>query len=118
MSQKIIQYLLHQNDEEEEESQTRYKSQATVPTLSPPEGMEPFNSYPPINPNILTSMPVHILRNDGVMRQQEVKWSEEIHYEGRTIEQHFNIFQSDKAQLRALRKGVGCATIKMRPVGD
>ena len=52
------------------------------------------------------------------MRQQEVKWSEELHYEGRTIEQHYNIYQSDKAQLRALRKGVGCATLKMRPVGD
>ena len=109
---------MHQNEEEEGESQTRYKSQATVPTLSPSESMEPFNAYPAINPNILTSMPINILRNDGVMRQQEVKWSEEIHYEGRTIEQHFNIFQSDKAQLRALRKGVGCATIKMRPVGD
>ena len=52
------------------------------------------------------------------MRQQEVKWSEELHYEGRTIEQHYNIYQSDKAQLRALRKGVGTATLKMRPIGD
>ena len=63
-------------------------------------------------------MPIPILRNEGQRRAQEVKWSEELHYEGRTIEQHYNFFQSDKAMLRALRKGVGCTTLKMRPIGD
>ena len=80
--------------------------------------MEPFNKYPPVNPSILTSMPIPILRNEGQRRAQEVKWSEELHYEGRTIEQHYNFFQSDKAMLRALRRGVGCTTLKMRPIGD
>ena len=47
-----------------------------------------------------------------------MKWSEELHYEGRTLEQHYNFFQSDKAMLRALRRGVGCTTLKMRPIGD
>ena len=89
-----------------------------APAASPPVTMEPFNKYPPCNPAILTSMPVAILRNDGQRRAQEVKWSEELHYDGRQLEQHYNFFQSDKAMLRALRRGVGCTTLKMRPVGD
>ena len=85
---------------------------------SPPVIMEQFNQYPSINPNTLTSMPVPILRNEGQRRAQEVKWAEELHYDGRQLEQHYNIFQSDKAMLRALRRGVGSTTLRMRPVGD
>ena len=80
--------------------------------------MEPFNFYPIVNANILTSMPASVLRNEGHRRAQEVKWSEELHFDGRQLEQQFNIFQSDKAILRSLRRGVGTTTLRMRPIGD
>ena len=80
--------------------------------------MEPFNQAPYINPSVLTSLPVPILRSEGQRRAQEVKFSEELNFDGRQLEQTYNIAQSDKAMLRALRRGVGSTTLRMRPVGD
>ena len=80
--------------------------------------MEPFNSYQMVNANILTSMPASVLRNEGHRRLQEVKFAEELNFDGRALEQQYTIQQSDKAILRSLRRGVGTTTLRMRPIGD
>ena len=59
-----------------------------------------------------------ILRAEGQRRAQEVKYSEELNFDGRVLEQTYNIAQSDKAMLRALRRGIGSTTLRMRPIGD
>ena len=80
--------------------------------------MEPFSNTPYINPAVLTSLPVPVLRKEGERRQQEVKCYEDLIFDGRNIEQIYYVAQSDKAIRRSLRKGVGSTTLRFRPVGD
>ena len=112
---------MHPTSEWREESQThlRYINPGQwLKQSSPSEDMEPFIQAPYINPSVLTSLPVSILRSEGQRRAQEVKFSEELNFDGRSLEPTYNIAQSDKAMLRALRRGMGSTTLRMRHVGD
>ena len=80
--------------------------------------MEPFNAYKMVNASVLTQMPVNVLRNAGDNRLNEVKFCEDINFDGRALEQTYTIQQSDRAILRSLRRGAGSTTLRMRPVGD
>ena len=53
--------------------------------------MEPFNAYKMVNANVLTQMPVNVLRNAGDRRLHEVKFCEDINFDGRALEQTYTI---------------------------
>ena len=80
--------------------------------------MEPFTTTPYINPAVLTSLPIPVLRKEGERRQQEVKLCENLAFDGRNLEQTYYVAQSDKAIQRSLRKGIGSTTLRLRPIGD